>query len=243
MLARVDDLGSLPTVHLPKTLLVPHWRTVLTHSMPNVVEGKLVPVALFLGLLEFVGMTPALIGALGWSLFALARRYLLGKRVTGLLILTTVGLGARTVAALLTGSLLIYFLQPTVTTALVGLAFVGSVLIGRPLAERLVMDFVPIDEETRSHPTLKRFFRHVSLWWAFTSGINFAITLWLLLNQSPTTFVVVKSFLGPITTTLTFGVAFFWFRSLMTRSGTTVVFAERIPAAGSWLPGGRSVPA
>lgn len=230
-------------MHLPTTLLVPHWRTVLTHAMPNVIEGKLVPVALFLGLLELVGMTEALVGALGWSVLALARRYLLRKRVTGLLILTTVALGARTVAALLTGSLVVYFLQPTVTTALVGLAFVGSVLVGRPLAERLVLDFVPLDEETRTHPTLRRFFRHVSLWWAFTSGINFAITLWLLLSQSPTTFVVVKSFLGPMTTTVTFGVAFFWLRAMMTRSGTSVVFAERIPAARSWAPGARSVPA
>lgn len=212
-------------MHLPATLLIPHWRTVLRHSMPNVIEGKVVPIVLFLGLLQVAGVTPALLGALAWSLLALGRRYLLRKRVTGLLVLTTVGLGARTIAALLTGSLLIYFLQPTITTALVGAAFVVSVLLGRPLAERLVLDFVPIDDQTRSHPTLQRFFRQVTLWWGFTSGVNFAITLWLLLNQSPTTFVVVKSFLGPATTTVTFVVAFVWFRSLMARSGTRVAFA------------------
>jgi hypothetical protein len=189
------------------------------------VEGKLVPIALFLGLLQFVGMTSALVGALSWSLLALGRRYLRRQRVTGLLILTTVGLAARTFAALLTGSLLVYFLQPTVTTALVGLAFVVSVLVGRPMAEKLVVDLFPIDQETRAHPTLQRYFRHVTLWWAFTSAINFAITLWLLLSHSPTTFVLVKSVLGPITTTVTFAVAFVWFRSMMARSGTRVVFA------------------
>jgi hypothetical protein len=213
------------TVYLPQTLLVPHWRTVLRHATPNIVEGKLVPIALFLGLLQFVGMTSALLGALAWSLLALGRRYLRRQRVTGLLILTTVGLAARTFAALLTGSLLVYFLQPTVTTALVGLAFVVSVLVGRPMAEKLVVDLFPIDPETRAHPTLQRYFRHVTLWWAFTSAINFAITLWLLLSHSPTTFVLVKSVLGPITTTVTFAVAFVWFRSMMARSGTRVVFA------------------
>ena len=212
-------------MHLPHTLLVPHWRTVLRHAMPNVIEGKVVPIVLFLGLLQLVGMTAALLGALGWSLLALARRVVRGDRITGLLVLTTANLAARTVAALLTGSLLIYFLQPTITTALVGLTFVGSALLGRPLAEKLVLDVVPIDEETRAHPTLKRYFQHVTWWWAFTSGINFAITLWLLLSQSTTTFVMVKSVLGPITTTATLSVAFLWLKSLMSRSGTRVVFA------------------
>jgi hypothetical protein len=50
--------------------------------------------------------------------------------------------------------------------------------------------------------------------------------LWLLLYQSTTTFVLVKSVLGPITTTITLLVAYAWFRSLMARSGTRVVYAE-----------------
>lgn len=206
---------------------MPTWRCTLRHAMPNVLEGKIVPVLLFLALLRFWGTTPALLGALAWSLGALLLRCVRGHQASGLLILTTVGLLARTIAAVATGSLLIYFLQPTVATALVGLAFLGSVLAGRPLAERLFMDMCPVDDETRAHPTLRRFFSHVSLWWAFTSMVNFALTLWLLLSHSPTTFVVVKSFLGPLTTTLTLSVAYLWFRSLMARTGTSLVFAER----------------
>lgn len=197
--------------------------------MPNVIEGKIVPVVLFLGLLHSFGMTPALLGALVWSVGALARRLYRRENASGLLILTTVGLAARTIAALATGSLVIYFLQPTVATGLVGLTFVGSVVVGRPLAERLMLDVCPVDDETRAHPTLRRFFSHVSLWWGFTSAANFAITLWLLLSHSPTTFVLVKSFLGPVTTSFTLLVAYFWFRSLMARSGTEVVFAPVAP--------------
>jgi hypothetical protein len=153
--------------------------------------------------------------------------------VSGLLILTTVGLAARTVAALATGSLVVYFIQPTVATALVALAFLGSVVIGRPLVERLIVDLCPLDEATRAHPTLRRFFAHASLWWAFTSGINFAVTLWLLLSHSPTTFVLVKAVLGPITTTLTLAVAALWLRAQLSRSGIPVVFAPaRVPGPG-----------
>ena len=212
---------------LPNLLTVPHWRSVLRHAIPNVLEGKLIPAVIFLALLQASGTRPAVVGALSFALIAMFVRVVRKKTIPGLLWLTTLGLVARTAAALATGSVVIYFIQPTVATALVGFAFFFSVLIRRPLVERLMLDFCPLDEDTRAHPMLQRFFRHVSLWWAFTSMVNFSITLWLLLSHSPTTFVLVKSFLGPVTTTVTLGVAFIWFRALMSRTGTTVVFADR----------------
>lgn len=217
-------------VQLPTSLTFPHWRAVVRHSVPNVLEGKIVPAVLFIAILEWSGTRAAVLGALAFALGAMLVRVLRKQTITGLLWLTTLGLVARTIAALATGSAVIYFLQPTVSTALFGLAFLFSVPLGKPLVERLVLDFCPLDDETRAHPQLRRVFRDVSLWWAFTSMVNFSITLWLLLSQSPTTFVIVKSFMGPVTTTVTFGVAFLWFRAVMARSGTEVVFAPR--AAG-----------
>ena len=223
--------GPPPTqvirLHLPSSLTLPHWRSVLRHAIPNVLEGKLIPAVVFIGLLEFLGTRSAVIGALAFALAAMIGRVVRKKTIPGLLWLTTLGLLARTIAALATGSIVIYFLQPTVATALVGMAFLLSVLVRRPLVERIMLDFCPLDDETRAHPQLQRFFRHVSLWWAFTSMVNFGITLWLLLSHSPTTFVLVKSFLGPATSTVTLGVAFVWFKAMMARSGTTVVFASR----------------
>jgi hypothetical protein len=58
------------------------------------------------------------------------------------------------------------------------------------------------------------------------SMINAALTLWLLLTQPVTTFVVVKSFLGPGFTTLTIGASAVWFRFTMRRSGLRIVFAS-----------------
>ncbi len=190
----------------------------MRHAMPNVIEAKVVPVIVFLGLLRLAGTRPALVGALAWSLAALVRRRRKTDRTPGLLVLTALGLAARTVVALLTGSLVLYFIQPTVATALVGLAFLGSVLVRRPLVERLILDLCPIDDATRSHPVLRRFFTQVSLLWAFTSMVNFGITLWVLLSRSSTTFVVVKSMLGPITTVVTLSIAWLWFRASVTRS-------------------------
>ena len=211
---------------LPESLTIPHWRSMARHAVPNVLEGKLIPAVLFIALLEAWGTNTAVIGALIFALGAMIARVVRAKTIPGLLWLTTLGLLARTIAALATGSIVIYFLQPTIATAVFGLAFLVSVPLRRPLVERLALDFVPLDDDTRAHPLLQRFFRAVTLWWAFTSMVNFTITLWLLLNESPTTFVVIKSFLGPVTSTVTLLVAFVGLRHLMASSGVRLVFAE-----------------
>ena len=105
------------------------------------------------------------------------------------------------------GNLLVYFMQPTITTALVGVAFLLSVPLGVPLAERLARDFCPLDPEFDGHPVLRRFFLRLSLLWAAASLVNATVTLWVLLTQTPTTFVVIKSFLGPLSTAMVFVVA------------------------------------
>ena len=211
-------------------IVIPNIRNVIRHALPNVIEGKIVPLVLFIGFLEFLGTLWALLIALAWSVAAVTYRKATGTRVPGLIVLSTVALAARTIAALLTGSMVIYFLQPTVTTVLVGLAFMISVPLGNPLAQKLAYDVFPFDDATKAHPQVRQFFVRLSLIWAMTSLVNASITVWLLLTQSTTTFVLVKSVLGPVTTTVTLLVAYLWFRSLMARSGTQVVFAE-VPAA------------
>ncbi|MDH4144783.1 MAG: hypothetical protein OEY23_06380, partial [Acidimicrobiia bacterium] len=149
-----------------------------------------------------------------------------GRKVPGLVLVSALGLVAKTILALATGSLVMYFLQPTITTALVGAAFLVSVPLGRPLAERLAHDFCPFDPDTAGHPHVKAFFARLSLLWALTSLLNASFTLWLLLTQSVTTFVVIKSFLGPTSTTLTIGIALLWFRVATRRAGIPVTVAR-----------------
>jgi len=205
-------------------ITIPGPRVVLRHALPNLVVGKAVPVALFVGFLELVGTTGALAIALVWSLGVMAQRKLTGRTIPGLVLLSTVGLVARTLAALVTGSMVAYFLQPTITTALVGVAFAGSVALDRPLAERLARDFCPFDAETAEHPMLRLFFLRLSLLWAVTSLLNAAVTLWLLLTQDVTTFVIIKSFMGPAFTTATLLIAVLWFRYRMRRAGLRLQF-------------------
>lgn len=222
-------MDSEPELH--STLVLPGPKAIARHSLPNVLEGKIIPLVVFLGFLEFVGTTAGLLAALGWSLAATAYRMRTGGKVPGLLIVSIVGLTARTIAALATGSLVVYFLQPTISTALVGFAFIGSIFMGKPLAERLAHDFCPFDADTANHPMLKLFFLRLSLLWAITSLLNAGLTLWLLLTQSATTFVLIKSFLGPTFTIFTVGVTVIWFRFKMRSQGMDLQFSKTLAVA------------
>jgi hypothetical protein len=212
-------------VHGPVT--IPDLRAAVRHAVPNVVEAKLVPLALFLLLLELSGDTSALIGALAWTLLALAFRVATRRALPGLVLFAAVTLAGRTIAAVASGSMFVYFLQPTITTVFVGMAFLLSVPLGSPLAQRLATDLLPFDEATISHPVVQAFFVRLSLLWACTSMVNASITMWLLVSQPTTTFVLVKSFLGPLTAVVTIGSMLVWLRRASVRTGTQIVWARR----------------
>lgn len=161
-----------------------------------------------------------------WTLGCIAYRALRGKRVPGLVVLAAIGLTARSVIAILSGSMFAYFLQPTVSTAFVGVALGTSLLLGKPLAARLAHDLCPFDERTSAHPHVRLFFVRLTAIWTITSFINAAITLWLLLTQSTTMFVLVKSFLGPLTTFVTLSLGILWFRLSNRRHGLRFEFSR-----------------
>ncbi len=69
----------------------------------------------------------------------------------------------------------------------------------------------------------------LSLLWFVTSMINASLTLWLLFTQPVSTFVLVKSFVGPGFTTLTVLLAIGWFRFTTRNNGLRIVFASAAP--------------
>lgn len=219
----VSDHHFKTVQHHP--IVVPNMRDAFRHALPNVIEGKIVPIALFVGFLEFAGTMWALAIGLVYSFFTIAYRRATGRRVPGLVVLSTVALVARSVVAVATGSMLVYFLQPTISTVLIGLAFIASVPLGNPLAQKLACDVFPLDDETKAHPLVQQFFVRLSVLWALTSIVNALITVWLLFNQSATTFVLIKTALGPAIAFVTVGTAFAWFRLTLARSGTQLIWA------------------
>lgn len=208
---------------------IPGLVAVVRHCWLTVLIGKCIPIVVFLALLPLVGIDLAVLGALVWSLGVIGFQRSRGQRIAGLVVLSAVGNSVKSALALATGSTFLYFAQPTLSTIVIGIAFLVSVPLGQPLAERLIHDFCPLEEATASHPEFLRFCRTGSLLWGATSLTNGAITIYLLSTQTLTAFLVIKAFLGPLLTGVTFGAGALLFRSGMHRAGVNICFARRLP--------------
>jgi hypothetical protein len=179
----------LPTPHV---IHLPPIRELARRTAEHVLEATVVPMLLFYLILTMIGLRWALVAALGWSYAAIARRLLTRQRLPGLLVLAAVLFTARTAIALSTGSIFIYFLQPTLGTFLVAGLFLISVPMGRPLAERLAHDFCALPDSLIANVRVKKFFLRISLLWAFTYLINGGMTLYLLMSSSLGTYLILR---------------------------------------------------
>lgn len=171
---------------------LPSLGSVARHATPHLVEATLIPMALFYASLWTVGLGAAFVAGLLWSYGSVGRHVIRRQRVTGILVLGSLGITIRTLTALASGSAFVYFVQPVLGTVAVGVVFLVSAAVGRPLAGRLARDFCPLPEGVADRPGVRRLFRQLTVLWA---GVNFAgaaVTLWLLTTQPLTTFVVAR---------------------------------------------------
>ncbi len=201
---------------------MPDLQSVVRHALPRVLEGTIAPLALFLVFLHVVGVWGAMAAGVVWVYAAIGLRLIRRRPVPGILVISAVTMTTRTVIAIASGSVLVYFLQPSLGTALVACAFLLSVPLGRPLAAKLAADFVPLSSEMHANAHVRRFFRHVSLLWAFAQTMNAGLTIWLLLTQSLTTFVIARSVVSIGVTVLAVVASALLFRRSMARNGIVV---------------------
>ena len=175
-----------------ETLEIPRLRSLARHALPHLIEATLIPLALFYVAMALVGVWGALGAALVWSYGALGWRVVTGRRIPGVLALGALLLTGRTVIALATDSVFVYFLQPSLGSLLVAGAFLVSVPVGQPLAERLALDFFPLPGAVMARPFIRQVFTRITLLWAFTHTANAIVSIWLLASQPVSTYVVAK---------------------------------------------------
>src|SRR5262245_10718519 len=203
-------------------LEIPRLRALARHALPNLVEATVVPLLVFYAALWLVGVWGGLIGALVWSYTAIVRRLVMGRPVPGLLVLGVIGLTARTVVAALSGSVFVYFLQPTLTTVLIAGVFLASVPAGRPIAERLAGDFCPLPATFIGSPPVRRFFARITVLWAFVQLANAALSIWLLITQPVGTYVLAKSVTSWGLTIAAVGLSTLYFKLSMRNHGIAI---------------------
>ncbi|MCO6010613.1 hypothetical protein NE236_37215 [Actinoallomurus purpureus] len=177
----------------PHRFEIPCLTSLLLHALPRVVEGMIAPVAVFYAGLLLLGFNGALVTAVAWVYGGILVRVVRRRPVPGTLLLAALGVTARAALAAVTGSAVVYFLQPTLGTMLVAVSFLASVPLGRPLAAKVATDLVPLPEAFLAHDRVRRFFLRISLLWSFTFTLNTAISLWLLFNQSIGTYLWVRT--------------------------------------------------
>lgn len=206
-----------PELRPTEPVALPSLRQVARRAGPQVVDGALLPLAMFLVVDRFAGLGPAMIAGLGWSAFAITRRVARSRRVPAIVILGTAMLTVRATLAVTTGSPFLYFLQPTIGTAVVAIAFLVSVPAGRPLARRFAGDFLTLPRELLRAPHVHRFFLRNSMMWAVVGLLNAATAYLLLITLAPTTFAIIQTVLSIAVTVVAVGISILWFRRSMSR--------------------------
>jgi hypothetical protein len=201
---------------------IPDLRTVVRHAAPRFVECTLIPLVLFLVFLRLLGVWGAMTAGLVWVYSLILVRAATRRRIPGILMLGALTLTARTVIAILADSVVVYFLQPSLATMLVAGAFLLSVPMNRPLAARLAADFCPLSLEVHANAHVRRFFRQISLLWAFVQTANAGITIWLLFSQSLSTFVLLRTVVSASVTITAIVASALWFKRSMARNGIEV---------------------
>jgi intracellular septation protein A len=205
---------------------IPSLRALARHAVPRVLEGTVIPLALFVLTLRVLGVWGAMAVGLVWGYGLIGLRLLFRRRVPGVVLLGTATFTVRTLLAVLSHSTFIYFLQPTLGTAAIAGAFLLSVPLDRPLAGRLADDFCPLPADIRTNAHVRQFFRQISLLWAFIGAVNVTVTLWLLFTQSIGTYVVAKTAASSALTVSAIIISTLWFRRSMARHGIVVTFAS-----------------
>ena len=163
---------------------------VLRRLGPQLIAATLIPSALcYLGLWT-LGLRWGVLAAAVWACLAAAQRIATGRPVPGLLVVAIVGLWVRCGLYLLSGSDLVYFVQPIVRTLATALLFACSVAVGKPLVARFAGDFCSFDAtEVGQRPAIVALFRRLTYLWAAAQVAIAGINLTLLLTVPVSVFI------------------------------------------------------
>jgi hypothetical protein len=166
--------------------------SVVRRSGPHLLEASLIPTALFYACLVMAGLGWAYATAVVWLYASVLVRLTRGRPIPPLLVLGVIGITVRTTVAVASGSSFLYFAQPVVSSVVMTGVFLVSIAIGRPMIERLALEFWPLTPELLAVPSVSRLLRGLTFLWA---GVNFAIgvtTITLLVCLPLATYVAVK---------------------------------------------------
>jgi hypothetical protein len=205
-------------IHLPRIA------AMARRALPHVVEGVILPAAVFYtALLASGSVWAGITAAVAWSYVGIARRAVGKRRVSGLLLLTAVTLSIRFAVSVALGSTFSYFLQPAIGQLAVAGAFVASLRWEEPILLRLAGDVVP-PETLAGRPCVLHFFRQITVFWAAVLVVHAAVGLWLLVTLNVEVYVVTKTVVDGAVKVGAILASIWWFRRVMRMRGVAVSY-------------------
>ena len=170
-------------------------RTILVDNGPRFLRDAVGPVLVFYVGWKTLGLVAGIAGATAVTTasFIWERRH--GRTGLGASIGFTIAL-VQAVTGLLSGSARWYFAPGVIANTLGGLVFLGSVLIGRPLAGVFATESYPFPPEVKASPSFRRVFGRISLVWAAYLLGRGVLRLAMLVYTSVETFLVVSVLSG-----------------------------------------------
>ena len=173
----------------------PTFRGILLAGLPGFLREGFLPLGAFYAGLRLSGLTAAIVAAAIVSVLI----YLYERRAGRDALLVRLSLGfvaVQSAVGLAAHSTTVYLAQPVLAAAAWGLAFFGSVAIGRPLAGALACAWYPFPRWFRETREFKRVFGVESLvWGAYFLGRS-GLRLAVLLQGSLESFLLVAFLTG-----------------------------------------------
>jgi hypothetical protein len=215
---------------MPESLEMPRPVRLLRTAGWNVAEAFGLPTGAYLLAASLAGRSAGLWAMLGAIWFTAGIRRLVTGSVPGLVLISLFVLTVQTVAAITTGSLLIFLVHFPLANLALCILFVRTARGHSPIAARLAAEVVGLRCPAVHQPRLHPFFQHVTLLWAGVF-LLLAVSLGALLATIPvTTYVPVWA--AATVTLIVAGIAAstFWLRAVLRRHGIGFRFAPATAA-------------
>jgi hypothetical protein len=166
-------------------------RALMLGNGPRFARDALAPVIVFYLGWKTLGLVTGIVAATALTVasFVWERRH--ARTGVGAGIGISIAL-AQAVSGLLSGSARWYFVPGVVVNTLSGFAFLGSVLIGRPLAGIFAAESYPFPPEIKASAQFRQVFGRISLVWAAYMLGRGALRLLMLFGTSVEAFLVVS---------------------------------------------------
>ncbi|WP_449064906.1 VC0807 family protein [Planomonospora algeriensis] len=168
--------------HPPVTL--PRLTALLRQAVPRLLEGVVAPLAVFYTAFALLGEVGGMAAAMTWVYAGVGWRLVRRAPVPATMYLAALAITLRVLVSLWFGGAQFYFLQPELGTICLSMVFLASVRLRRPLVQKLTLDYVHLPAVVLKHERVRRFFARITLLWAFVLLANSTVSIWLLIQQS-----------------------------------------------------------